>query len=98
MFTGEPSGVTLLSIRDGTSKTLLVVEAARPVPWSKPEDLSLTANAPALGMGSKHPGGFNVALADGAVRFVRPSGDNAISPQHLRALVTRDGGEEVEAP
>ncbi len=49
-------------------------------------------------MGSKHPGGFNVSMADGAVRFVRMSGENAISLSDLRAMATRDGQEEVQVP
>jgi len=44
--------------------------------------------------GSGHPGGTNFALADGSVRFVRDS----ISPQQLKALSTRAGGEVVEVP
>jgi hypothetical protein len=37
-------------------------------------------------------------MADGSVRFIRTSGNDAISPQDLRALVTRDGHEAVSAP
>ncbi|MFI5459742.1 MAG: DUF1559 domain-containing protein [Isosphaerales bacterium] len=98
MFTGEPTGVPMSSVSDGSSTTLLVVEAASPVPWSKPEDRSLASLDRLLGMGSKHPGGFNAAMADGSVRFVRTAGNDAISPQDLRALVTRDGHEAVAAP
>jgi hypothetical protein len=37
-------------------------------------------------------------MVDGSVRFVRTSGNDAISPQDLRALVTRAGHEAVAAP
>jgi len=37
-------------------------------------------------------------MADGSARFIRTSGEFAISPQDLRALVTRDGHEAVAAP
>jgi prepilin-type processing-associated H-X9-DG protein len=98
VFTGKPAGVPISNVSDGTSKTLLVVEGKSPVPWSKPSDLSLPASKPLLGMGSKHPGGFNAAMADASVRFIRTEGNDAISPQDLRALVTRDGHEEVAPP
>jgi prepilin-type processing-associated H-X9-DG protein len=98
MFTGHPTGVSVSSVIDGTSRMLLVAETTSPVPWSKPGNLSLASSKPALGMGSKHPGGFNAAMADGSVRFVRTTGDNAIRPQDLRALVTRDGREKITAP
>jgi prepilin-type processing-associated H-X9-DG protein len=49
------------------------------------EDRRITA------MGSGHPGGCNVAMADGATRFVSESVDNPT----LRALSTRAGGETI---
>jgi prepilin-type processing-associated H-X9-DG protein len=98
IFTGTPQGVSLSNVNDGTANTLTVVETANPVPWSKPEDVSLASSAPALGMGSKHPGGFNASMADGSVRFIRSSPADPISPQVLKALVTRDGGERVAPP
>jgi Protein of unknown function (DUF1559)/Domain of unknown function (DUF4190) len=99
MFTGKPSGVSIREVTDGTSNTLLVVEAAHAVPWSKPEDLTVAAMTdPALGTGSKHPGGFDASMADGSVRFIKSSPTNPVNPQMLRAWVTRDNGEVVNAP
>jgi len=94
MFTGKPSGVPFSTVTDGTSNTLSVVESTSPVPWSKPEDLPLKSSDPLLGMGSKHPGGFNATMADGSVLFFKSS----ISPQVLKALVTRNGNESVSPP
>jgi prepilin-type processing-associated H-X9-DG protein len=83
------------SITDGTSNTILVVEAKEAVPWTKPDDLKFDMNAkPSLyGAGSPHPGGFNAAFADGAVRFLK----NSINVQVWKALITRAGGEVIAA-
>jgi len=42
---------------------------------------------------SLHPGGVNVALADGSVRFVK----NTVNVNVWRAVGTRNGGEVVSA-
>ena len=47
----------------------------------------------AFGPSSYHPGGVNVTLADGSVRFVKES----IAPQTWWNLGTRDGGEVISA-
>jgi prepilin-type processing-associated H-X9-DG protein len=98
MFTGEPEGVSFSSATDGSGSTLVLVEAAKPVPWTKPEELSLKSSDAMLGTGSKHPGGFNAAMADGSIRFIKTSGSYVTSPQDLRALATRNGQEIVVAP
>ena len=98
MFTGEPAGVSFVSAQDGVSNTLLVVEAADPIPWTSPEDLSLSSQGPEFGMGSKHPGGFNASMADGSVRFLRDSPDNPLDRKLLKGLATRNGGESVTPP
>ena len=43
---------------------------------------------------SRHPGGVNVALADGAVRFV----DDGVDPAVWKAAATRAGGEAAALP
>jgi Protein of unknown function (DUF1559)/Domain of unknown function (DUF4190) len=91
MFTGKRSGVPLNSVTDGIHNTFLVVESNDPVCWTKPDDLPFLSKDPMLGMGSEHAGGFNAAIADGSARFIQ----NSISPDVLRALVTRDGKDPV---
>jgi prepilin-type processing-associated H-X9-DG protein len=98
LFIGDPTGVRRTQLSDSPSSTFLVTEAASGVPWSKPEDLSLASPDPFLGMGSKHPGGFNAAMADGSVRFIQKAGPNAANPEMLKALVSRNGGEAVSVP
>ena len=65
----------LQDVTDGTSNTILAVEAKEAVPWTKPDsDLAFDPNAAAslYGAGSPHPGGFKAAFADGSVRFTCP--------------------------
>ena len=89
----KDQGIGVADVTDGTSNTIMIVEANDAVPWTKPDDLSFDpAAAPALhGAGSPHPGGFNASMADGAVRFLK----NTIDLNVLRALITRAGGEVV---
>jgi hypothetical protein len=48
MFQTNPQTrfLSISDISDGPSKTLLVVEAADPVPWTKPEDLPYSPEQP----------------------------------------------------
>jgi len=83
--------VSIHNITDGTSFTIMVVEGATPVPWTKPEDIPFDNNGPAPPIGTHYSGGCNAAFADGSVHFL--SGN--LSPTTLKALITRDGGEIV---
>src|SRR4051812_45799756 len=55
---------------DGSSDTLLIVEAGGAVTWTKPEDLPYAADRPLPKLGGLFKDGFRVALADGSVRSV----------------------------
>jgi hypothetical protein len=81
----------LADVTDGTSNTLLAVEAADPVPWTKPADLPFDPAGPLPRLGGHHRGGFNALLCDGSIRFV----PDRINEQTLRALITYNGGEVV---
>ncbi|MBN2022107.1 MAG: DUF1559 domain-containing protein [Pirellulales bacterium] len=92
LFEGD-KGSKIREILDGTSNTILVVEADpdRAVIWTKPDDLTYDPASPAAGLGRAHPGGFNAAFADGSVRFLAKD----IDPTVLRAFMTRAGKEIV---
>jgi uncharacterized protein (TIGR03067 family) len=91
IFSGT-KGTTLMDITDGTSPTVLLVEAKRDVPWTKPEDIAYDARKPLPQLGGCVADGFCAAMADFTVR-VLPS---TIPEKLLRALITKAGGEVVE--
>jgi prepilin-type processing-associated H-X9-DG protein len=94
--------VRLHDARDGTSRTIMVVEIADSgINWLEPRDLPFEQavqgiNPPhvKLSISSGHPGGANVAFCDSSVHFL----SDDIPPETLRALLTRHGGEEVKIP
>jgi prepilin-type processing-associated H-X9-DG protein len=95
-FFEKGQATTIANITDGTSNTIMVVEAGEAVPWTKPDsDLPFDPDAKAslYGAGSPHPGGLNAVMGDGSVRFLK----NSISAEVFRALITRAGGEVVNA-
>ena len=82
----------LRDIVDGTSNTLMVVEAQNSaVHWTEPKDLDVGQGATPGpgGLSSWHAGGFQATKADGSVVFI--SGN--INPQTLQGLLTINGGE-----
>jgi len=90
--------VTLADVTDGTANTILVVEVVGTgIQWMEPKDLSIEELSGRLNDGSgkcissNHPGGVNVALADGSVRFL----SNALPPQVLRRLILRNDGQAI---
>lgn len=92
MFTGEPKGVAINEVTDGTSNTIFLVDADddHAVIWTKPEDLKIDANKPAAGL--RHIEGiqgFLAAFVDGSVRVVSA----ALDAKTLYAYFTRNGGE-----
>jgi len=98
-----PQPSTLMSIGDGTSNTILLVEVhGSGVLWIEPRDLHLAQmnprfNAPqGQGPASGHEQqGAHVAFADGSVRFVP---NNALTSPQFRALLTANGGDKALLP
>ncbi len=93
--TGLGDGETAVKIRDmrdGTSNTVLLFDARRAIPWTKPEDIKYSADADLPKLGGYDAGGFQALLGDGSVRMIADSVDE----KTLRAMITRSGGEVID--
>lgn len=89
-------------IKDGAANTLLIAETASANgPWTRGGPSTVRGVDPArtpyigrgLQFGGLHPGGVNVVMADGSVRFLRED----INPRVFEALATIAGGEPIPA-
>jgi len=91
--TKKAERVRITDVTDGTSNTIMLVEAddQHAVVWTKPDDLDVDLAKPLTGLAIRPPGGFLVLMADGSVHFLRAG----IKPATLAALFTRAGGEIV---
>jgi RNA polymerase sigma factor (sigma-70 family) len=96
VFTGPdtifdgPNKMKVVGITDGTSNTILAVEAKNAVEWTRPDDLTLPKDKDKLpAVGGHFSNGFHVLIADGSVRLVSPK----VSPEAFRAAITPAGGE-----
>jgi hypothetical protein len=88
IFDGK-EGTKFKDVTDGLSPTILLVEAKRDIPWTKPEDIPYDPAKPLPTLGGYFEGRFHVAMADGVVEFL-PS---TVSEKDLRALISKNGGE-----
>ena len=82
-------------IIDGTSNTIMVVEATgdHAVFWTQPEDLEVDPDDMLVGLRGSRVGGFHALFADGSVRFISQN----IDLKTLKALITRAGSEVLGA-
>jgi hypothetical protein len=82
----------MANFTDGTSNTILIVEAGCAVPWTKPEDLHYATDEPLPQLGGLFPGIINAAFADGAVFALSKKAD----PDTLRKAILRDDGFPID--
>jgi hypothetical protein len=89
-----PVGLRIATITDGTSNTLMVVEANDPIAqsWTKPADYKVDPNKPIENLVGIRRGGFHGLFCDGSVQFISESIDLSV----LTALFTRNGGEQAQ--
>ncbi|MEZ6063512.1 MAG: DUF1559 domain-containing protein [Planctomycetaceae bacterium] len=101
---GDPSGpaLSLDEITDGTSNTVMVVEACgTDIVWTEPRDLDVTKTPLGVNLPGSHPGrsdgllssyhatGAHVGMADGSVPFI----SEHIDPQVLKKLTTANAAD-----
>jgi hypothetical protein len=93
-FEGD-KGLTEGAFSDGTSKTILAIEANddHAVPWTKPDDLEVDLNKPFDGLRDTEAGGiFCAVFADGHTIGITKQCDL----DTFKALLTRNGGEVID--
>ena len=84
----EEDGIRINDIKDGTSKTLMVLEARRDIPWTQPEDIPETVKPNELGWS---PGKFNASRADGSVQTY----SHTLEPKILSLLLNKADGQRI---
>jgi len=101
VFTGKTPAFDLtrprriIDFTDGTSNTFLIVTAAKPVPWTKPDDLvfdDAKTNPKELMLFEGPNKVCQVAFADGSVRAIK----STVADSALKGAITRAGGEVID--
>jgi hypothetical protein len=90
LFDGE-MGTRVDEVTDGAGWTLAVVEAAEPVPWTKPEDVTYDEAGPLPRLAGQFGDGFYAAFADGSARFM----SRRVAAATIRDLITRGDGRAI---
>jgi len=93
---GPPEGVPIRDITDGTSNTIMIIDAdeSHAVTWTRPDDLSVDGvDVKQVLFGTRKDGVF-CAFADGSAQKIDPK----VSEEVLHAFLTRNGGEAIPRP
>ena len=97
---GDMTAGSFARLVDGTSNTIFTIEVKEPFCWMDPtaditlDELAKGINAKDGRASSYHPGGCNVGMFDGSIKFF----SNTIDKDTLRALGDCDDGRPVTVP
>jgi hypothetical protein len=99
VFTGEGTpfgleeGPGFAQIRDGTSNTIMVVEAGpdKAVEWTRPQDLTYNSEDPVAALGEVPDDTFPALFCDGSVRMIAVDLDAEV----LRCLIQHADGQPI---
>ena len=93
LFEGS-KGIRWGQVADGTTTTIMLVEAKRNIPWTKPKDIPFDPEKPLPAVGGFEKGHFSAGFADGhANRF----NTEKIKDQ-LKWLIMRSDGHPIQWP
>jgi hypothetical protein len=84
VFDGEEGTKITPDILQVARPTLMVVEAADPVIWTKPADVPYETAAPLPKLGGQFDDGFYAAFCDGSVRFI----GREVAPERIHVAVS----------
>jgi len=99
VFTGKGTafegifGLDISDFRDGTSNTIMLIEAAEPVPWTKPADIPYDAKKPLPKLGGLFADVIHVGAADGFVHTAK----RRFNERAMRLMITRSDGQLLPA-
>ena len=90
LFTGDKEPISIHDVTDGTSNTIMIVQAdeQHAVTWTSPQDLAVDLKKPAAGLADYPAKGCPVALVDGSVVTIR----QGIPDKTLAAMFSRNDG------
>jgi Protein of unknown function (DUF1559) len=94
LFEGK-DGVRIQDITDGTSNTLMFVEAKRDIPWTKPADIPFDPGKPVPQFGGFVKGHFTAACGDGSCQILH---FDSFQGDQLKWAIMRNDGQQFKLP